>query len=350
MKTQEIMKQFASDKYNFLRDVPLLGNNIAMLVLGGSYSYGLNTDNSDIDLRGVYLNSASDILLNKQTTQYESGSTDTVIYSSNGFINLLKRNNTNILEMLGCLPEHYIYLSKVGKLLLDNADLFISKICIYTFGAYASQLLHKIERAGDGNNTTDINSQILNSIDEGRYSFIERYAELNKSNGDAINLYTDNASYECGDNIKEIYADISLTHYPLKDYCGMISDMQSIVNGYAKRSKRNERAIKHSILGKHMSHLIRLYLTCIDILETGKIITYRKEHDLLMDLRCGKYLTADMKPTQDFYDIFNEYKARFDKAKKDTSIPDKPNYKAIDKLQEHINRDIITNDICNMGW
>lgn len=38
-------------------------------------------------------------------------------------------------------------------------------------------------------------------------------------------------------------------------------------------------------LGKHMAHLIRLYMMCIDILEKEEIITCRdKEHDLLMSI------------------------------------------------------------------
>lgn len=45
-----------------------------------------------------------------------------------------------------------------------------------------------------------------------------------------------------------------------------------------------------------MMHLIRLYLIGKDLNATGQIITYReKEHDMLMSIRNGEYMTADGK-------------------------------------------------------
>ena len=95
--------------------------------------------------------------------------------------------------------------------------------------------------------------------------------------------------------------DIHLTHYPLRDYKSMWSEMHNIVKDYSKIGKRNSNAIEHDKLGKHMMHLVRLYLMCFDILESGKIITYRiKDHSLLMDIRDGVYLDDNKQPTEEF--------------------------------------------------
>lgn len=51
----------SSTEYDFLRDYP---HKIAFLTLGGSYAYGTNTEDSDIDLRGVFLSDKREILLN----------------------------------------------------------------------------------------------------------------------------------------------------------------------------------------------------------------------------------------------------------------------------------------------
>ena len=47
----------------------------------------------------------------------------------------------------------------------------------------------------------------------------------------------------------------------------MVSELQSIIRSYNKNSKRNEYAASFNKIGKHMMHLIRLYLMCFDIID-----------------------------------------------------------------------------------
>jgi hypothetical protein len=102
--------------------------------------------------------------------------------------------------------------------------------------------------------------------------------------------------------------------------------------------KRNEKAIEHNKLGKHMMHLVRLYLMAFDILENGEIITYReKEHDFLMDIRNGKYLDDDRQVLPEFYDIVDEYENKLNKLAETTSLPEAPDRKKIDELLIEIN-------------
>lgn len=53
--------------YDFLRVDPRLGKRIILLTLGGSHAYGTNVETSDIDLRGVAMNSAQEIFSGRQT-------------------------------------------------------------------------------------------------------------------------------------------------------------------------------------------------------------------------------------------------------------------------------------------
>ena len=69
---------------------------------------------------------------------------------------------------------------------------------------------------------------------------------------------------------------------------GLLNELSIVHRDYAK-SDRNNKAIEHNKLNKHMMHLIRLYMTGIDILKYHEINTYReKEHDLLMDINSIK--------------------------------------------------------------
>ena len=51
----DVKKLAMEPEYEFLRTNKRLGSRVMLLGLGGSYAYGTNNENSDIDLRGVTL-------------------------------------------------------------------------------------------------------------------------------------------------------------------------------------------------------------------------------------------------------------------------------------------------------
>jgi hypothetical protein len=57
MNIEQIKTKLKSEEYDFLRKDKNLGDNIIILTLGGSYAYGTNNENSDLDIRGCALNS-----------------------------------------------------------------------------------------------------------------------------------------------------------------------------------------------------------------------------------------------------------------------------------------------------
>ena len=101
--------------------------------------------------------------------------------------------------------------------------------------------------------------------------------------------------------ILKSFFDISLSHYPLRAFNGFMGQITEIIKDYSKLGHRNSKAIENNKLGKHMAHLVRLYYMCFDILEKGKIVTYREnEHNLLMDIRNGEYLDDNSQPIPEF--------------------------------------------------
>ena len=338
MTIEQIKDKLKTKEYDFLRTNEHLGNNIVLLALGGSHAYGMNQEKSDIDIRGIALNSKEEILLGQDFEQVVDVDTDTTVYSFNKIIQLLTSNNPNTIEQLGCLPEHYLYLSDIGRELLENRKMFLSKICIHSFAGYSQSQLRRLQNKSARLVGQAENEQyILKSINNARYEFKNRYFPHDDS---SVKLYIDKAIQEGYDT--EIFMDIDLRHYPLRDWAGMWNEMKSIVSSYNKFGKRNEKAIEHDKLGKHMAHLLRLYMMCIDILEKEEIITYRAdEHDLLMAIRNGEYLDENRQPIPEFYDLLNEYEKRFEYAKENTSLPDKPDYKKINEFRMYVNERVV---------
>lgn len=325
MTIEEIKNKVNSPEYDFLREKPLK-NNIILLGLGGSYAYGTNNENSDLDIRGIATHNSEDILTRKGFEQVVNEATDTTIYSLEKIVNLLSNCNPNTIEILGLEPWQYLHMNFIGEELIKNKDMFLSKRAVHSFGGYATAQLRRLSnKAVRTVEQEEREKHILASIENAKYSYPDKYFNYPE---DSIRLYIDKAVQEDYDT--EIFMDVNLKHYPLRDYKSMWSEMQNIVKDYSKIGRRNSKAIEHDKLGKHMMHLIRLYLMCFDILEDGKIITYRKkEHDFLMDIRNGKYLDDNKQPTKEFYNIVDEMENKLDYLKDHSPLPDNPDYKRI---------------------
>ena len=348
MVLSEIKKMVLADSvykdkpYSFIRHNEHLGKNIILLGLGGSHAYGTNTETSDVDIRGCALNTKEEILTNQNFEQFVNNETDTTIYSFNKLISLLVNVNPNTIEILGLKPEQYIYKTDIGQELIDNRHLFLSKKCIQSFGGYASQQLYRTKQLeAHSMGQKQLEEHILKTLDFMRSDFSNTISHIP---GDQLHLYIDKS--EKPEMETEIFMDVNLHHYPLRDYCGLWNTLQTTAKSYNKLGKRNEKALEHGKLGKHMMHLIRLYLMCFDILEKQEIVTYReKEHDFLMDIRNGKYLTKDNKVLPEFYDIVDEYEKRLEYAKKNTSLPEKPDYDKINEFVISVNERVVKGEV-----
>lgn len=343
MTVDEIKELLKQPAYEFIKTNPHLGKNIIMLGLGGSYAYGTNVEGSDVDVRGIALNTKEDVLCGGGFEQVVHEATDTTIYSLNKIIGLLANCNPNTIEMLGLKPEHYLYLAPIGKELLDNRNMFLSKRAMYSFGGYATAQLRRLDNKSMRTLEQARQEQhILNSITTASYVWPEKYQCFGES--DFVNLYLDDSAQD--DYDKEIFMDIHLTHYPLRDYKSMWSDMKNILSDYSKIGQRNKKAIEHGKIAKHMMHLIRLYLMCIDILEKEEIITYREaDLEYLLSIRYGKFLDESGHPIEGFYDIINEFEKRMNYAAENTSLPEKPNHKRIKEFQMSVNERIVLEHI-----
>jgi len=327
-----------TEEYDFLRTNPRLGNRIILMGLGGSYAYGTNHADSDIDFRGITLNMPSDLLGLTQFEQYEDANTDTVIYSFNKIVNLLLECNPNTCEILGLDDDQYLIMTPLGEELIRNRKMFLSKRAIKSFGGYASAQLRRLQNAlaRDSMPQTERERHILNSVNNALDDFNSKYNMFDKG---SIHLYIDQA--ENPDMETEIFVDASYRHLPLRDYEKMWETMHNVVKDYNKIGKRNNKKDDNH-LNKHAMHLIRLFMMAIDILEKGEIRTHRVDDlNLLLKIRKGGFQKEDHTFEPEFYDILTDYENRLEKAAQETLLPDIPDMEKVETFVEYVNRKAI---------
>jgi len=208
------------------------------IAIVGSYSYGLDLPESDIDLKGVYIQDLESILKEDKigqtnNSQYKAQlggnkkknsvdnkeEKDITFYEIGRYIELLSSNNPNILELLNTPEDCIIYKHQIWDeliTLLKTIDI-LSKKCYYSFHNYAKQQIIK---------ATGLNKKINNPMPKERktpldFCFViienisiplKEYLDINKYNQkycgltkipncrDLYALYYDNISHHIFEN------------------------------------------------------------------------------------------------------------------------------------------------------
>lgn len=146
MTREELQRIIDSEPYDFLRTDPHLGKHLMFLTIGGSHAYGTNVEGSDVDIRGVALNSKEDLLGLGEFEHHVDTATDTTVFGFNKIAKLLSNGNPNVLEMFGNSDDLVISYSQTTKLLMENKKMFLSKDAIKPFGGFVNDLINKSGR------------------------------------------------------------------------------------------------------------------------------------------------------------------------------------------------------------
>ena len=106
VKIKNVIEQ--QEYKNLIEKVERDLGKIVLLGFGGSYAYGLNTEQSDLDVRGIISSPISNLLGLGEFEQYIDEETDSVLYEFNKIIKLLCSCNPNTIEILGLKKKHRI--------------------------------------------------------------------------------------------------------------------------------------------------------------------------------------------------------------------------------------------------
>lgn len=285
----------------------------------GSRAYGLDTATSDTDIRGVYVVPKEIFYSLDYPGQVSNETNDIVYYELRRFVELLSKNNPNIMEMLAVPPHCILHRHPVIDYL--KPEIFLSRLCEKTFANYAFTQIKKAH---------GLEKKIVNPVDAERKSvldfcfvyqgkeavsaniFLEHNHMLENNVGltviphlrDCYNLYHSTQFPYSGIARKETSNDVGLSSIPKGEVpLGMLYFNRDGYSVYCKKykeywewvEKRNEERYKTTIShgknydSKNMMHVFRLLLMAKEIAIVKRVNVFRTDREFLLDIKQGKF-------------------------------------------------------------
>jgi hypothetical protein len=165
-------------------------NLILFEAVSGSRAFGLHTETSDTDIKGVFYLPVDHFLGLEYTAQVSNESNDIVFYELGRFVELLLKNNPNILELLASPDDCVLYKHPIMEQLVLKD--FLSKLCKDSFANYAITQIKKAR---------GLNKKIVNPVPKERKTILDFCFILKDADSVPLNQWLENENYKqehCG--------------------------------------------------------------------------------------------------------------------------------------------------------
>lgn len=333
-------------------------NNLILFeCISGSRAYGLATENSDTDIRGVFYLPKNMFYVLEYVPQVSNETNDIVYYELGRFVELLAKNNPNILEMLAT-PEKHI-LQKHALMDEIKMEDFLSKLIKDTFVGYAYSQIKK---------ATGLNKKMFDPMAKERKTVL-----------DFCYVLDDARSFNLRDWLKmksKRFTDFGLTKIPhFKDvyhlfpssdevkYKGIVTHLEvndvvlssiekeaepiatmifqkDAYSAYCKKhkeywdwmEKRNEERYQNNANhkkgydAKNMMHTIRLLEMALEFLKENKLNIEVSNREELLRIKSGFYTYDEvLAKAENLMKEISQYAEQ-------TSLQEKPNMELVEKL------------------
>jgi hypothetical protein len=333
--------------------------------ISGSRSYGTNLPTSDTDIKGVFVLPQEEYYGLRYVEQINNASNDIVYYELKRFIELLNRNNPNILEMLNTPEDCVLYKHPLFNLI--RPEMFLSKLCKDTFAGYAISQIQKAR---------GLNKKILNPVEPRRKDVLDFCYITSASESVAAREWLESQHRQqelCGlvnvPHMKNVYAlyydtraaqtegaerigfkgifrkeesnDVAISSVPKgmhpvaylyfnKDgystYCKDYKEYWDWVS--TRNEERYANTLQHgkNYDAKNMMHTIRLLEMASEIALHQQVIVRRPNRDYLLQIRWGEF---------SYEELVNMAEAKtrqMEELYKQSHLPNQPDYDAVNAL------------------
>lgn len=298
--------------FNTVRD----SDHLVYEVVSGSRAYGLDTADSDLDIKGVFIIPQTDFFASDFPEQLQDERNDVVYYELGKFFRLLAKSNPNILEVVAT-PSDFVRKKHAGIGTLDMGRI-LSKQCCDTFGGYA---LSQIRKARGVKNR--INSHFdkerktplgfCHVVDNESVVTLDSYLMSNdlvahncslSTIGDFENLYRlhaggrgildDDSQTQLKIREQSDFPVLALVYFDRKNFSAYYKEHKGYWEWKVNRM-RNELTLESEMYDtKNMMHAFRLLHMALDIARKGELILQRPDREFLLEVRYGKFEFEDM--------------------------------------------------------
>jgi uncharacterized protein len=326
--------------------------------ISGSKSYGLDTPTSDTDLKGVFYLPKDRFYGLDHIPQISNHSNDEVYYELGRFVELLMRNNPNMLELLATTGDCILYRHPIMDQL--PLELFLSKLCKETFAGYAATQVKKAR---------GYNKKIVKPVERERQSVLDFCYILQGYSSIPLQEWLQANGYvqeQCGltqiPHSKGMYAvfydagntlhyagiqsswlanEVSLSSIPKGErelaylffnkeaYSTYCKDYRAYWEWVAKRNDhRYQGNMEHGkgYDAKNMMHVMRLLQVARKLLETGRLVLKRSNREELLAVKKGAFEYEALLAMADV--LMEEIEAAYAVS----SLPEAPDKVAIEKV------------------
>jgi len=338
--------------------------------ISGSTAYNLNVKGSDTDKKGIFIMPQKQLYGFTQTDQVANITNDEAYFEIRRFLELLTKNNPNILELLSTPGQFVLYRHPLMDLI--KPEDFLSKLCLDTFAGYAHSQIKKAR---------GLNKKINKPMDEERGSVLDFCYVIHNNRSIPIKNWLLENSFEqqqCGlvrlDHFRDVYLlyhqkqlstgtfrgivsgvdanDVQLSSVPTEiEHLAVVNFNKDGYSVYCKEykeyrdweAKRNEARYQSTLShgksydAKNMMHTFRLLNMAGEIAQYGQVIVNRPDRDFLLKIRNGEFEFDEL------MNMVDEKMEQINELYRTSTLPNKPDLQKAEAILLQIRAEFYEN-------